>query len=66
MENDMTLDQAIQHLEIDVLPNHCNGNEACYRQHNQLYEWLKELRERRAKELKENKNGLKVLTYNKK
>lgn len=47
---ELTLDEAIEHIEKDALPNHCNGNEKCYMQHLQLRDWLKELKARREGE----------------
>ena len=41
----MTLEQAIYHLEVEVLPNMpCSE---CKNEHIQLLEWLKELQELR-------------------
>ena len=44
---ELTLDEAIEHIETDALPDHCGGNEKCYMQHLQLWDWLKELKKRR-------------------
>ena len=45
----MTLDEAIKHCE-DVAEDRCGCAEDCVNEHRQLAEWLKELRERRAKD----------------
>ena len=46
----MTLEQAIYHLEVEVLPNMpCSE---CKNEHIQLLEWLKELQELRTIENK--------------
>lgn len=45
----MTLDEAIKHCE-DVAEDRCGCVEDCVNEHRQLAEWLKELRERRAKD----------------
>ena len=44
----MTLDEAIKHCE-DVAEDRCGCAEDCVNEHRQLAEWLRELRERRAK-----------------
>ena len=44
----MTLDEAIKHCE-DVAEDSCGCAEDCIEEHRQLAEWLKELKERRAK-----------------
>lgn len=45
----MTLDEAIKHCE-DVAEDRCGCAEDCAEEHRQLAEWLKELKERRAKD----------------
>ncbi len=44
----MTLNEAIEHLEKDVLPNWAEGKcMECKKEHEQLLFWLKELKTRR-------------------
>lgn len=43
----MTLDEAIKHAEEKATDSNC----CCREEHKQLAEWLKELQERRQKEL---------------
>ena len=45
----MVLDEAIKHCE-DVAEDRCGCTEDCVEEHRQLAEWLKELKELRAKD----------------
>lgn len=51
MVETMSLDDAIEHLEKKILGIECYN---CRKEHEQLREWLKELKERRAERVDAN------------